>query len=132
MRKVESKKPVLTTEDILNFYIECTWNGMSDFYKVVKVTPKTVILRPVSWHTAAPTENEIAYNDPTYRTSVMEFDDTGKPVFKNEKTYRKNVVFFPDGGFSFKSPNYSGCAAISIVATSDDEAKKLRVRQYWG
>lgn len=141
MIKTYPKKP----QDIVGKWISSSWNGMSDIYKVVSATDKTITLQEYEWTTVAPLSNETANGDPTWNSTVIATNPDGTfkkkrvwdhtaPVGMNNyidaKPIRKRVLY-KDGGFTFKA-SWDGLGKNKIIADNDEEAKKLRWSTYWG
>ena len=99
--------------------LKSSWNGMSDFYEIVKITPKSVVLREILWQTCEPPEGE--ENDPVHRWTKIVRDENGKPVYDpeyftgKEKLCRKLYVKNDESWNLVRSPNYNGEGSVSVL-----------------
>lgn len=113
-----------TTRDLVGKYLQCSWNGMSDFYKVVGYSYKSVVVQEVNWVV-------VEAENPTSMIAKIDFINNEPNFIK--KPHRCMVDKTADGYIKIKkSPNYDGCASVKICALNDEEAKRVRVSQYWG
>ena len=106
---------------------KCSWNGMADYYDVIKRTDKTVTLRKLKWEICSAPEGK-SDDDPTYRWTHLVRDENGNPIqddYDFKKLFQKRIIIQEDGSEIFKSPNYSGEAYVSIL-------KSDYMRMYWG
>ena len=123
-------KDINTTADLIPGTIfKCSWGGMSDYYELIGTTPKSVKLRKIRWETCAAPEGEEA-SDPVHRWTRICRDKDGHTIPEkdwqgNDKVYTKRVINLRKGGITFKSPNYSGDAFVSICTNDYTE-------MYWG
>lgn len=124
-------KEINSVKDLkIGTIFKCSWNGMADYYEMIGSTEKTIKLREIKWTCCSnPNPNDDDF-DPTYRWTKIVRDDKGNTVPKrdfegNEIIYSKRIINLPNGGITFKSPNYSGDASVSIC-TND------YMRMYWG
>lgn len=121
-----------TPKDIpIGTILSDSWNGMSDFFEVIKTTDKSVTVRKIKWETCAPDAGMTADGDPTYRAARIKLDENGNTVPEvdwtgKEKVYRKLVKPARNGGFYIPSIAWNG-GSVAIVA---DKNKKFSF--YWG
>lgn len=106
-----------------------SFNGMADFFRVIKTTEKSVTVEELQWETCAPDEPN---DDPTYRTARIRLDDKGEPIIKKDFTGKpiiktRRVRYNKDGDIYLPSFGWSNCASVSIV---EDIHKKYEF--YWG
>ena len=113
-------KEINSVKDLkIGTIFKCSWNGMADYYEMIGSTEKTIKLREIKWTTCAnPNPNDDDF-DPTYRWTKIVRDEKGNTVPErdwkgNEKIYSKRIINLPNGGITFKSPNYGGDASVSI------------------
>lgn len=125
------KKMINTIDDLeIGTIFRCSWNGMADYFQLLAKTPKSVKLIEIDWETCAPPDGE-ENDDPTYRWTRIKRDENGKAIpYVDSITGKTNIcikriINLPKGGITFKSPNYSGDAHVSI-ATND------YMQMYWG
>lgn len=108
---------------------KCSWWGMADFYELIGMTEKSVKLREIRWDTCAAPEGK-QESDPEHRWTHIVRDEKGNTIPEKdfngkEKVYTKRLVSLPDGGFTFKSPNYDGAASVKVMKSDYNE-------MYWG
>ena len=101
----------------------CSWNGMADFYEVVRTTQKSVVLKEIDWTTcSAPAGEE--ESDPVHRWAKLKRNADGSFIYVKDyngevRTYTKRLHVNPKtGNMWFKSPNYGGAASVHLN-TSD-------------
>lgn len=101
-----------------------SWNGMSDFWEIVKTTPKTITVRKLEWEICSPDNPDDV--DPVHKAvkltldhghPVPELDPQGKEIIRRKFIKFGNVV---------SCLGYSG-GRISLV---EDLNKKYIF--YWG
>ena len=123
-------KDINTTDDLtLGTIFKCSWGGMSDYYELIGTTPKTVKLREIRWETCAAPEGAEP-SDPVHRWTHICRDENSNTIPEKDwqgydKIYIKRVINLKDGGITFRSPNYSGKASVSICTNDYTE-------MYWG
>jgi hypothetical protein len=129
--KVNSNKEINTIDDLeIGTIFECSWWNMSDFYELVGKTKQSVKLREIRWTTGLGPDGK-PEDDPTWRWCHIVRDEKGNVVPERdqftgkEKVYTKRVINLPNGGITFKSPNYDGQANVRI--TNSDYT-----HMYWG
>lgn len=131
------------TKELLGHYLSKSWNGMSDFYKVVGATNKSLVLQELEWTVCPFPPGE---GDPVHNNTKLVFKD-GNPVFKQEYDYsdpRRNRYSAPklvnkrpiikrvelaEDGLSVKG---SKPYRWHVIARNDAEAEAYREVMYWG
>lgn len=128
-----------STNELIGAYIASRWNGMSDFYKVTKATPKTIELTEVQWED----DDDAKPEDPTWKACKLRFRDH-KPVFALKscsaaqledkdrlKTVKKHVKFTSDGDVCISHIGWDNQDDVFIIAMDDEEAENYKFKQYW-
>lgn len=137
MEKNIPQKP----QEIIGKWLGCTWNGMTDIFKVTKATDKMITLQEYDWATVAPLPGETANGDPTWCSTVIATNADGS--FKEKMTSKiidgklasepkvvRRKVIYKEGGFTMKT-SWDGLGCYRIIANNDEEAKKLRWSTFW-
>ena len=128
---MKQDKKINTIDDLkIGTIFRCSWGNMSDFYELIGKTNKSVKLRELQWETGLGPDGK-PEEDPTWRWGHIVRDEKGNVVPEldqftgKEIIYTKRIIDLPNGGITFKSPNYDGQASVRI-AESD------YAHMYWG
>lgn len=127
-----------TTKELEGTYIESRWNGMSDIFKVVGTSSKSVKLAKLKLEDLG-MENE----DPTWLRFRIAFENNEPKIEKKiiwenfpkketkDNIITKRVTFTEKGDVIINDPSWDGLGTTSVIAMNDDEAKKVVISQWW-
>lgn len=130
-----------STKELVGCYLASRWNGMSNIWKVVKSTPKTVTLTEIKWVG----DPDADHSDPIWKPCKISFiGNSNEPELERkqdwyapgkmrlvENTKKKVVKFGDDGLIQQFHIGWDNQDAVSVVARNDEEAKSYRFLQYW-
>jgi len=124
-------KPVTMDNIFEGLIFKCSWGNMADYYEVIGKTAKSLKLREIRWETCSAKDagQEPDY-DPTWRWTRIVRDKDGNTVPEMRYGNQENIKMVrvkvrSDGSISFKSPNYSGDAYVSVCSQD-------YMHMYWG
>lgn len=82
--------------------------GMSEFYEIEEVLPKTLVLIPIKWETCAPDNPDDI--DPIHRAARICFDENGKGIslgysIKKRIKIINDKVILPNSFYKVNDPH---------------------------
>lgn len=122
---MKTKRAFKSTNELVGAYIESRWNGMSDIFKVVGVTPKGLKLEECQLEDLGAESD-----DPTWLKFKIAFNkdvslkSRGKPITKRVRLSQDGEILMPKIG-------WDGYGETSVIAMDDDEAKNVVISQWW-